>query len=597
MQGMLTTTCLPDLLRRIYTERRGGELILTQGTVKKQIYFELGQIVFAASNRKEDRIGEALVRHGKLTREQLDQFLGTLGRGRHLGKALVERGVISDRELITYVTFQLIDIIYSLFTWTIGSYELAEGEQNRAPEELKLKFSTATIILEGVRRIEDFDIIRRGLGDLNRLITPSASPLLRLQSIALKPIERQVLDLVTQPMDILRVLINNHEAPQKTLQALYGLLSVGLLQQVASAELSATTGKFVIPEAVQKQAETAPPVEYAARATAPLRLEDAALINELTTMKERIASKDPRAILGLSAQANGGDIRDAYYRLATKFHPDKFIQSNRQVREDVDFIFNSITDSYNRLRSGITAANLRPAIPPVNITNAPTTTGAMPSVNSAPAIEPNIPASTPRLAPPPPGYTAPQNPPLSRSQMPTKPLTPPPAMPAASTSLSSSSPGISLDNINRGVNRAVSDGSSYSGFEMHKRPARGNPASNKVDIEAALNDLIDYLDDRKAPLFVADSLSSLLRTKAPIHVEQTRVVEAVVSWARQKASWSGKPIHEMFISVLSSIKHAEQARVIQDFDPNVFYASFIRELVSYCPPGEADDFLAKVGSI
>src|SRR5947208_2989538 len=109
MQGTLTTTCLPDLLRSIYTKRRTGELILSQGNVKKQIFFELGQIVFAASNRREDRIGEALVRHGKLTREQLEPFLGTLGRGKHLGKALVERGVLTDRELISYVTFQLMD--------------------------------------------------------------------------------------------------------------------------------------------------------------------------------------------------------------------------------------------------------------------------------------------------------------------------------------------------------------------------------------------------------------------------------------------------------------------------------------------------------
>ena len=128
MQGSLTTVCLPDLLRTIYMERRNGQLILTQDSVKKEIYFELGQIVFATSNQKEDRIGEALVHHGKLTREQLTQFLATLSKGKRLGRALVEYGVLTDRELITYVTFQLIDIIYSLFSWTLGNYEFAEGD-------------------------------------------------------------------------------------------------------------------------------------------------------------------------------------------------------------------------------------------------------------------------------------------------------------------------------------------------------------------------------------------------------------------------------------------------------------------------------------
>lgn len=542
MQGTLTTTCLPDLLRSIYTHRRTGELILNQGNIRKQIYFELGQIVFAASNRKEDRLGEALVRHGKLTRAQLEQFLGTLGRGKRLGRSLVERGIMTDRELVTYVTFQVIDIIYSLFTWTLGDFEFAEGEHNRAPEELKLRFSTATIILEGVRRVEDFDIIRRGLGDLNRLIAPTASPLLRLQSITLKPLERQVLDLVSQPLDILRVLIATQEQPQKVLQALYGLLSVGLLQQVAGPELSTTTGKFVIPEGVRQQAEAAPPPEYAARGTAPLRAEDTNLLGEIEAMKERLTTRNAYQILGLSAQTTASEIRDAYYRLASRFHPDKFIQHPRQVREDIDVIFNAISESYNALRAS-------------------QITGPQPALAAQGQ-------SGARLAPPPPGYQASA-----------------PTEPAASAAA-------------EGRLKAGTEDVDYPGYKMHKLPQR-SPVGRRgsVDVETALNDLLEYLDDRKAPLFVADSLSTLLRTQPPIYVERLRLIEAVVTWARQKATVTGRPMHEMLVGVLSSIKHAEQARVLQDFEPQLFYATFIRELVGYCPPGEAQDFLAKASAI
>ncbi|MEW6734743.1 MAG: DUF4388 domain-containing protein [Acidobacteriota bacterium] len=584
MQGTLMTVCLPDLLRTIYTERHSGELILTQGSVKKQIYFELGQIVFAASNQKEDRIGEALVRHNKLTRAQLDQFVSTLGRGKRLGKALVEQGVLTDRELVTYVTFQLIDIIYSLFTWTLGNYEFAEGESNRAPEELKLKFSTATIILEGVRRIEDFDIIRRGLGDLNRLIAPSASPLLRLQTITLKPLERQVLDLVTQPIDILRVLIGIQDQPQKVLKALYGLLSVGLLQQVGSAEISATTGKFTVPETVKQQAAVAPPVQSSINnADSFTNANTDSVQNEIAIIKTRIATQDPRAILGVSGQATISEIRDAYYRMATMFHPDKFIQSPRSVRADVEFIFTNITESYNTLR-GVPPMAARPsansAVNTHDLAPAPAYPGQrqnyQPGQNQSTPMKFNI--SDPRLAPPPPGYQP------SSMIAPPPTIVPPPANYSGST-------------VSRGATRAISDEVDYPGYQMHKLPQRSNSRGNVVDVEVALNDLIDYLDDRKAPLFVADSLSTLLRTSAPLYVEPIRVVEAVVMWAREKASLNGRPLHEMFISVLNSIKHAEQARVIRDFDAKQFYTSFIQELVNYCPPMEKQDFLAKADTI
>jgi hypothetical protein len=583
MQGTLTTICLPDLLRSIYMERRTGELVLKQGDVKKQIFFELGQIVFAASNRKEDRLGEALVRHGKLTREQLEQQLETLEGGKHLGKTLVERGVLNDRELITFVTFQLIDIIYSLFTWTLGDYEFAEGEHNRAPEELKLRLSTATIILEGVRRIEDFDVIRRGLGDLNRLIALTTSPLLRLQSITLKPLERQILDLVVpQPMDILRLLILAHEQPQRVLQALYGLLSVGLLQQAAAGELSYTTGKYTIPAEIQKQAETTA-LEEQAHLAVPQRPEEDPLQVEIAAIKARIAGQNQRAILGVGPKATADEIRNAYYRLATKFHPDKFIQSPRHIRADIDFIFARLTDTYNGIRSTLTAIPDSREVPEQRTAPQSTYT-AYQSQNYQ-----SQPGRSGYIQPDPRASIAPQSPPQGYKTNPgyqSRPLD------NDLTTSSSSNPS-----INQASSRS-SEELEYPRYQLHKLPQRsGTTKRENLDVETALNDLIDYLDDRKAPLFVADSLSMLLRTQAPFHIEKTRVVETVVIWARQKSSVTGRPLHETLIDVLSSIKHAEQARVIQDFDPNLFYSSFIRELASHCPPSETQYFLAKVGSI
>lgn len=585
VQGSLTTTSLPDLMRQIYVERRSGELILKQDKIKKQIYFELGHVVFAASNQREDKLGEALVRHGRLTRQQLEELLPTLGRTRHLGKTLVEIGVLNERELITYVTFQIIDIIYSLFTWTTGEYEFQEGEYNKAPEELKLKFSTATIILEGIRRMEDMDLIRRGLGDLNRLIAPTSSPLLRMQSLTLKPVERQVLDLVTEPMDILRLLIlAAPESPKRVIQSLYGLLSVGLLQQTIAPELSTETGRFVVPKDVQQQVEFAPPLDYRNpyrnQATPPQRSDMDQILSEIPEFKKRIASNDPMVILGITPQSTPIEIRDTYYTLAARFHPDKFIQMPRNVRADVEMIFAKITESYNRIRAQVattgrfTGAN--PSIAAIIAAQQANRATALPLdpllVNNAgERVQTSVPqtATDPLLIQDPhmevhrgwrtEGYS-------SKHPVPQPPM-----------------------------RVKEQEEIVYPGYEMHKLPMKGTTGS--PSIESAFTDLIDYLEDRRAPLFVTDSLTLLFRTRPPIYVDRTRVVETIVTWARQKASWTGKPMHELLISALSSIKHAEQARVIKDFDPHNFYPSFIQELASYCPPGENQEFLLKARSI
>jgi len=246
--GYLTTIGVPDLLRRAYSERFTGELLLSRGDEQKQIYFETGNIVFAASNQPTDRIGMTLLRQGLITQADFDRILAQAREGKRFGQALVEAGLMSERDLITNITFQVLDIIYSVFNWTTGMFEFIPGEQ-RVAEELKLKLTTANIILEGVRRIEDFAIIRRGLGDLNRLIAPSSSPLLRVQTMTLKPAERQLLELITQPLDLLHILVAASTPPLVTLKAIFGLISAGVLEQTDPPTLSHDTGKFEVPAA------------------------------------------------------------------------------------------------------------------------------------------------------------------------------------------------------------------------------------------------------------------------------------------------------------------------------------------------------------
>lgn len=704
MQGTLTTACLPDLLRTIYTQRLTGALVLTQGDVRKQVYFELGQIVFASSNRNEDRIGETLVRNGKLSREQLNAFLQALEANKHLGNFLVEQGAITYRELISHVNLQIMDIIYSLFAWTIGTYEFAEGDENLAPEDLKLRFSTATVILEGVRRIDDTEVIRRGLGDLNALIVPTEIPLLRLQSIVLKPIEHRILEIVKQPTDIIKLLVSTYETPQKTLKALYGLLSIGLLRQGESAELSADTGRMVAPESLQQQAAAALPAEYTVRSTEQMRI-PAELMKDLATpevtppppslpqspapldiervkrdialIKDRVSTQDARVVFGLSIEPSEEEVRNSYYRLATRFHPDKFIEAPRQVREDIDYIFANLTRLYGRLQQEMPWANLAPVnlnassaamprptiptqsssskpqtqsfsasgyVPPTiasfQLAEEPVTTKPQPSAYQVPDVSTR--GASEYQSAPVSSYQVPQKPSSSKGQLspyqtpvqpsyPPAPLSayqpPPPSAPPQSyqiaappptyvpnqynvppnnttvpSSLSnftppSFAPPTAASTANQGINRAVSDEISYPSNQMQSFPKRSSASRQKVDIEAAFNDLFDYFDDRKAPLFVADSLSALFRTKAPIYIERSSLVEAIVSWARQKAGFTGRPLYEAFLQVVGAIRHAEQARMIEDFDPQLFYDSFIQELAQYCSPNEAKEFFSKVSNL
>ena len=70
-QGQLKDN-LPGLISAFYLARETGELYCQKGKVKKVVYFEGGNPVFALSNLAADRFGQFLVRVGKIKPEQLD---------------------------------------------------------------------------------------------------------------------------------------------------------------------------------------------------------------------------------------------------------------------------------------------------------------------------------------------------------------------------------------------------------------------------------------------------------------------------------------------------------------------------------------------
>ncbi len=352
MRGELSQDCLPDVLRQLYLERRSGCLRLTQDHTRKEVFFELGAMIFASSNRREDRIGESMLRHSTITQEQFDQAQAQMGRGKRFGKILVDLKIISERDLIANVTFQILDIIYSIFNWTTGHYEFYEVDKTIS-EDLKLELSTASIILEGVRRTSDMDVIERGLGDLNRLVGPCTNPLLRLQTLSLRPLERQIIEVIKEPMSLIKLLVKIKSPSETVLRSLYGLLSAGVLERFAPAELSKESGKMEVPEKVVRQTlglgEAVPVV--LARPTGAHKVDEMALRRRIDLVKARMKDGDIYQLFSLSTNSQLEDLQNSYYKLAREFHPDRHLTASKEMRAEIDEVFTQLTSLYDRGRS------------------------------------------------------------------------------------------------------------------------------------------------------------------------------------------------------------------------------------------------------
>jgi CheY-like chemotaxis protein len=183
---------LPGLISAFYLSRETGELYVQKGKVKKVVYFEGGQPVFALSNLAADRFGQFLVRVGKIKPDQLqDAAVVAAQTKRRTGDILVERGLLKDTERLYYVGQQVKAIIYSLFGWEEGQFTVAFREKARS-ESIKLDLFPGNLTIRGVKKLYKPERLSRIVRPEDRLI-PSQQPAYQLHELELEKWEAQLL--------------------------------------------------------------------------------------------------------------------------------------------------------------------------------------------------------------------------------------------------------------------------------------------------------------------------------------------------------------------------------------------------------------------
>jgi hypothetical protein len=158
------------LLAKMFAQGSTGTIGFRRDDIEKVVYFDQGRPVFAASSEPRDRMGELLVREGKITASQYERCQTVVAEsGRRMGEILVDFGYLKRRELLPAVRRHVEDIVYSLFSWDRGTYRLAI-EETPSAERIRLSRHPAALVLEGVRRKLDRTTLERLLGPASTVI-------------------------------------------------------------------------------------------------------------------------------------------------------------------------------------------------------------------------------------------------------------------------------------------------------------------------------------------------------------------------------------------------------------------------------------------
>jgi hypothetical protein len=184
-QGSLAEHDFPRLVQSLHERHWTGVLTLTHAGVGKSVVVQDGRMVFASSSSKDERLGELMLRRGRISLRQLAQAGKALVPGKRLGTVLVEQGALSPKDLVRSVVEHTQEIIYGAFQWTEGQYRLEEGGDTK--EAIKLNISTPDLIMEGIRRIDSWTRIDRAVGGLTARYHRVADYEARLRGVSVAP--------------------------------------------------------------------------------------------------------------------------------------------------------------------------------------------------------------------------------------------------------------------------------------------------------------------------------------------------------------------------------------------------------------------------
>ena len=128
--------------------------MLHQGKAIKSLFFKEGSIIYASSSENEDRLGDILLKVGKITREQYQVSSDLIKKtGKRQGSILVEMGVITPKDLFEGLKNQIREIISSIILWDVeGNFEFQQGEL--PPHIIPLPIDLSDILSEIIVKLE-----------------------------------------------------------------------------------------------------------------------------------------------------------------------------------------------------------------------------------------------------------------------------------------------------------------------------------------------------------------------------------------------------------------------------------------------------------
>ena len=243
IQGALSDVSLADISQLLGMGGKTGCLTLTNYGNTGSVYFEDGTVIFATVTNRLDRLGDLLVTHQVITRDQLSAAVAQQapGSGQRLGEVLVELGSLTQEKLDEYIAVQIEEAVYLIFQWNEGTFKF---DPDIMPEEsvFRVSLSIDGLLMEGARRVDEWSVVEKKITSMDLVFALERNPL-EDEGLDLTDDQKLVIPLIDGERSVTDLVEVSGLVEFDTGKALYALIQAGFAVQVGTKRVAEDEAK------------------------------------------------------------------------------------------------------------------------------------------------------------------------------------------------------------------------------------------------------------------------------------------------------------------------------------------------------------------
>jgi len=177
LAGDLGVISIADILTLLQDQAQTGLVTMARGEAGLDVYLRSGRIDFAAARGvpEEFLLGRFLVEARLLTPAALAAVVAErktveVSKRELLGADLISRGLVSAEGLRRAMGSQTLALVYEGLRWGGGRFSFRQLEELPATaREAALDLPVDALVMEGLRRVDEWRLIEREIGDFDRV--------------------------------------------------------------------------------------------------------------------------------------------------------------------------------------------------------------------------------------------------------------------------------------------------------------------------------------------------------------------------------------------------------------------------------------------